>query len=245
MNHFLLAAAALLAAGPAAAANLVVNGDFEAGDTGFSSDLVYAAPSGSALTPEGLYTVDTNAANVHPSWVSFGDHTSGTGSYLIGNGSTAPNTTVWESGPFAVLGATNYFFEAFAAEICCNDTYGGDNFAANLTFEITPNVGLPVAVGTFTTTGQTPGDWVGLTNSWNSGTATSVTLRILNSSVAASGNDFAIDDVNFSTRSIVEFVPEPATWAMMIAGFGLVGAAMRRRRPAVARSATGTLRRPC
>jgi hypothetical protein len=24
-------------------------------------------------------------------------------------------------------------------------------------------------------------------------------------------------------------VPEPATWAMMIAGFGLVGGAMRRR----------------
>ena len=29
-------------------------------------------------------------------------------------------------------------------------------------------------------------------------------------------------------------VPEPASWAMMIAGFGLVGASMRRRRPAVA-----------
>jgi hypothetical protein len=29
-------------------------------------------------------------------------------------------------------------------------------------------------------------------------------------------------------------IPEPATWAMMIAGFGLVGAAMRRRAPAAA-----------
>jgi len=29
-------------------------------------------------------------------------------------------------------------------------------------------------------------------------------------------------------------VPEPATWAMLIAGFGLTGAAMRRRREAVA-----------
>ncbi|QMW24536.1 PEP-CTERM sorting domain-containing protein [Sandaracinobacteroides saxicola] len=32
-------------------------------------------------------------------------------------------------------------------------------------------------------------------------------------------------------------VPEPATWAMMIAGFGLVGAATRRRRTMVAVSA--------
>ncbi len=29
-------------------------------------------------------------------------------------------------------------------------------------------------------------------------------------------------------------IPEPATWAMLIAGFGLVGAAARRRRPAIA-----------
>lgn len=29
-------------------------------------------------------------------------------------------------------------------------------------------------------------------------------------------------------------VPEPQTWAMMIIGFGLVGAAIRRRRPALA-----------
>ncbi len=32
----------------------------------------------------------------------------------------------------------------------------------------------------------------------------------------------------------VAFVPEPASWAMLIAGFGLTGAAMRRRRVAVA-----------
>ena len=32
-------------------------------------------------------------------------------------------------------------------------------------------------------------------------------------------------------------VPEPATWAMMIAGFGLVGGAMRRRSTATARAA--------
>lgn len=32
------------------------------------------------------------------------------------------------------------------------------------------------------------------------------------------------------TLSAVPAVPEPATWAMMVAGFGLLGAAMRRRR---------------
>jgi hypothetical protein len=37
-----------------------------------------------------------------------------------------------------------------------------------------------------------------------------------------------IDDVSYSVSA---FVPEPATWAMMISGFGLAGAAVRRQRP--------------
>jgi len=41
---------------------------------------------------------------------------------------------------------------------------------------------------------------------------------------ASSQNSFEIDDLAVSA------VPEPATWAMMIGGFGLVGGAMRRRR---------------
>jgi hypothetical protein len=231
MLKLIVTAAAVASALPAAAANLVTNGDFEAGNSGFTSGYTYVAPAPGALVPEGLYTVDTDAFNVHPSWASFGDHTSGSGNYLIVNGSTVPDTIVWESGVIAISAATDYFFEAFAAEICCNATYGGDNFAANLTFEITDNLANTFTLDTFTTTGQTPGDWVGLTNSWNSGAATSVTLRILNSSVAFAGNDFAIDDINFSTSSAV--IPEPATWALLIAGFGLVGATARRRRSAV------------
>lgn len=40
-----------------------------------------------------------------------------------------------------------------------------------------------------------------------------------------------IDNVAFSAAGVV---PEPGTWALMIAGFGLAGAALRRRRTAVA-----------
>jgi hypothetical protein len=39
--------------------------------------------------------------------------------------------------------------------------------------------------------------------------------------------DFAPDDHNFNGSASV---PEPATWALMIAGFGVVGSALRRRR---------------
>lgn len=44
-----------------------------------------------------------------------------------------------------------------------------------------------------------------------------------------SGGGFEFDNVTLAAA-----VPEPATWAMMIGGFGLVGGAMRRRKAALA-----------
>lgn len=44
--------------------------------------------------------------------------------------------------------------------------------------------------------------------------------------------DFDYNDYRFAFS--VNVIPEPATWAMLIAGFGLVGFAMRRRKAAVA-----------
>jgi hypothetical protein len=41
---------------------------------------------------------------------------------------------------------------------------------------------------------------------------------------------FGVDGISFNVASPVGGVPEPASWAMLIAGFGLIGAAMRRRR---------------
>ncbi len=50
-----------------------------------------------------------------------------------------------------------------------------------------------------------------------------------------------VDNVSFSASRIVPIdpggVPEPATWAMMLAGFGLIGAAMRRRQKVAVRYA--------
>jgi hypothetical protein len=41
-------------------------------------------------------------------------------------------------------------------------------------------------------------------------------------------------DIGEPCGVIETVIPEPGTWAMMIAGFGLVGATLRRRRPALA-----------
>jgi hypothetical protein len=54
--------------------------------------------------------------------------------------------------------------------------------------------------------------------------------------VGAEPAGFAIDNVRFGVRGQVEppGIPEPATWAMLIMGFGGVGAVMRRRRSSLA-----------
>ena len=45
-----------------------------------------------------------------------------------------------------------------------------------------------------------------------------------------SGSSVEIDHLQFGIEAIKGGVPEPATWAMMLGGFGLVGGAMRGRR---------------
>jgi hypothetical protein len=50
-------------------------------------------------------------------------------------------------------------------------------------------------------------------------------------------NQIVFDDITFGSSTPGSVVPEPATWAMMILGFGAIGASMRRRRTTVAVSA--------
>ena len=67
--------------------------------------------------------------------------------------------------------------------------------------------------------GQTGSTTNGLFQAWTTGGD-----YITGLTFASSSNSFEIDEISGSA------VPEPATWAMMITGFGLAGVAIRRRR---------------
>jgi hypothetical protein len=57
------------------------------------------------------------------------------------------------------------------------------------------------------------------------------TLTFNRHALATVGDSFSVDNLTFSSSAAV---PEPASWAMLIAGFGLVGAMARRRRERLA-----------
>ena len=220
------AAAALVAATSASAApNLVTNGNFEAGNSGFTSDYGFSAGSNCC---EGQYTVGTTPSDFNGAFVNPGDHTTGTGNMYIGNGSPADGALVWGSELIAVAQNTNYFFEAFVHNLCCSFPFPG-NTPAILGFSVK---GLATeSLGTATASLDNP-NWQGISKSWFSGSNTLVTLSLINRNTARAGNDFALDDVYLGTTSTV--VPEPGTYVLFALGLGGIAALSQRRRPRAA-----------
>jgi len=218
--------ASVCASAGVGAQNLVTNGNFEGGNTAFTSDYAFA-PGGNST--EGQYTVRSNPFPWNGLFISAADHTTGSGLMYVGNGSPTNGSVVWASGLISVTQNTNYFFEAFVMNVCCAGPFPG-NSPSILEFSV---AGLATeSLGTATTNLALAGTWEGLSKSWNSGLNTSVTLSLINRNTAAAGNDFAIDDVFLGTASTVTPVPEPETYALMLAGLGIVGAIARRRRKA-------------
>lgn len=208
-------ASALALAGSAAQAG-VVNGNFEAGNTGFGSGYGYLAPAGSGtLYPASVYTVVNDPNAVHNLFSSFGDHTSGSGLMMVVNGSGVGGTPVWFQNGLSVVTNTTYFFSTWVAS-------AHPSSPAMLDFSVNGT-----SIGGLTAS-STTGVWQQFYGTWFSGASTTADLALVNQNLASSGNDFALDDIDFGlTRP---GVPEPTTWALMLMGFGAVGYAMRRQR---------------
>jgi hypothetical protein len=169
--------------------NKVVNGNFSSGNTGFTSS--YVVPGGpvnnTLLYPEGTYAINSNPNNVHSGFSSFFDHTSGTnsGKMMVINGASTANVTVWSEN-ISVAANTTYVFSVWFAS--ANPGSPGQlNFSIN---------GSPL--GSTIQLTSTTGLWQNFTTTWSSGSSTTATIGLINQNTAASGNDFAMDDVVFA-----------------------------------------------
>ena len=162
--------------------NQIINGDFEGGAFGFTSDYLYSPGD---LWPEGVYDVITNPQDDHPNFAPCEDHTSGSGNMMVVNGAGIPNQNVWcQTVP--VTPNTQYVFSAWVTSVISTSP-------AILQFSIN---GQPI--GPIYGAPGTTCLWTNFYTTWNSGGNASATICIVNMNTALSGNDFALDDIVFA-----------------------------------------------
>lgn len=163
--------------------NLVFNGDFSQGNVGFGSDYTYATQ----LNPEALYSVVTDANSVHNAFQGT-DHTGNAplDSFMVVNGAGTPNQNVWCQ-TVSVSPNTDYYFGAWVSTVVASSP-------AILQFSINGQV-----LGTPFTAPFNINNWTQFFETWNSGTATSATICVVNQNTNTGGNDFGLDDITFST----------------------------------------------
>lgn len=158
--------------------NVVTNGDFEFGNSGFTSD--YSNSPGD-LWSEGTYDVISDPSMSHANFSACSD-ASGSGTMMVINGSSTANTNIWCQ-TVSVDAGSDY---TFSTEI----TSVHPSSVAILQFSINGS-----ELGSSFIAPNTPCTWNQFCESWNSGVSTSADICIVNKNTAASGNDFALDNV--------------------------------------------------
>lgn len=161
---------------------LIVNGDFTMGNTGFTTGYTNCTTS-DCLVPlaNNGYSVGTTPSFFHYAFAGT-DHTSGTGNMMIINGGL-PTLDVW-SQTVTVTPFTTYSLSAWVSTIYSTNPARLD-FLINGTSQGTINA--PATTNT----------WINFLATWNSGISTSAVIRIVDINNSSFGNDFGLDDISF------------------------------------------------
>ncbi len=162
--------------------NLILNGAFNSGNTGFSSGYAYTPPPNNN---QGQYWVSTNAQVWNGGMAACGDHTTGNGNMLLVNGATTPNVSVYCE-TVNVLPNTDYAFTTWLVTLTAGNL-------AQLQFSINGSL-----LGSTFIAPATLCTWQQFYTVWNSGVNTTANICVVNQNTNAGANDFALDDISFS-----------------------------------------------
>jgi gliding motility-associated-like protein len=174
--------------------NLVVNGDFSAGNVSFTSpDYTYAA----TIPYSNFYTVGTDIYLADPGYpYHFYDHTTPpSGLMLMANGgSPASNTTVWQE-TVPVTAGNKYIFSAWYAYWTFDLSLTSN---PNLYVIINPVGGTGISSSDTFTALTSAFNWNNHSYQWTAPPgATSAILQIRDQNSAYYYNDFCLDDISF------------------------------------------------
>jgi len=167
--------------GSSQVSQMATNGNFSSGNSGFLTNYTYNATS---IWNEGTYAVGPNPNAVHPNFGTWGDHTTGTGNYMLVNGATSGNKILWRQS------------RSFPPGAQVNVSWW------TLTF-VTPAGSLQLKlfganVGNSASTPATTGVWQKTSRSFTVPASGNVTLNLITLSSALAGNDFGLDDISFT-----------------------------------------------
>ncbi len=183
----LITVALLAVSAPTFGTNLLINGGFESGNSGFASEYIYSYNLDAY--GEGKYYVGSNPRDHNP---QFFDMSAEDGSLMmIVNGALQPGVTVWRESGIGVQPHTTYSFSAWVADVSGMEP---------AILQVSVNGAL---LGTMT---PTPGIWHEFQFTWDSGPNTSADVALIDLNTDWSGNDFAIDNM-----TLEEQTPSPTT----------------------------------
>jgi hypothetical protein len=233
MFKFAIAAALLASAGTASAANFIFFGENQNPGNAVVGDPLTARNAFFAALTAGVSTEDFEgfASGTVPASITFnGSAGNIVATFGAGTGSvqTGPNGVGrFATSPTQYFETTDAFNVTFSTPVAAFGFYGTDigDFNGQLSVVLTRG-GVDESLVVPHTVGGNDGSLL----FW--GVLSTNPFDSVRFSQSASGTDFlGFDDLVIGDRNqvVIPAIPEPATWGMMIAGFGLVGFAMRRR----------------
>ncbi|HEY9703444.1 MAG TPA: hypothetical protein V6C58_13410, partial [Allocoleopsis sp.] len=193
----------LSASGTGPGDNLVTNGNFTSGNTGFTTNYTNNASLSSSSGNSGNYRVTTlpTASGLLGAGCTSAAST-GQGNVLIANGASSSGSNVWAQSISVTSGVT-YYFEYKVASL-------SGSSPAQL------RVNLGTTIINTTTLGTTACTWQTISGTITPTSTGSLTLSIvdLNTSTTSNRNDFIIDDIYFGVSSGVNLASlSGGTWS--------------------------------
>ncbi len=199
----------------AGAANLVVNGDFSAGNTGFTSGYVYGNDN-----PPSTYYIGSDPAAVPGAWSDWQNYPTPSGvagPMFIANGSNVAGTPIW-SETIRVVPHATYDFSFYGATQNVYTSYGTGDIQMQVDgADLGGALSLPTSHGV----------WAQGAENWTNGASDWATITLVDLDTSVASNDFTLDDISFQGP---QPIPEPGTWMLLAAGVFGVGAMLRTRR---------------